>query len=125
MFLQVSVCPHGGGHITDGGVCPGGVLYTPKPTGRHPRDDHRSGRYASYWNAFLFGHVIYDRLKDTLMSCDLPADLHLSDAAASRVASWVITPVCCGTGSLLQRSPTDKTHIQKQGVFSWIRKITR
>ena len=45
-FLQVSC------------LSTGGEVYTPlgryPPLGRHPPDGHWSGRYASYWNAFLF-----------------------------------------------------------------------
>ena len=59
MFLHLSVILFTG----DGGVhtsyysdtpCPPGQT---APPGRHPpppRDGHCSGRYASYWNAFLF-----------------------------------------------------------------------
>ena len=46
MFSQAYVgkfCPQGGVH-------PSGQT----PTGRHPPDDHCSGRYVSCWNAFLF-----------------------------------------------------------------------
>ena len=31
------------------------------------RDDHLSGRYASYWNAFLFRHAIYLNKKFALL----------------------------------------------------------
>ena len=74
MFSQVSVCPGGGGGL---GLCPGGSLsggflsgrpswterHTPdreKPSGQRPPLDREppctvmGGRYASYWNAFLF-----------------------------------------------------------------------
>ena len=42
LFSQVSVCPRG--------VYTPGVDTPPQP---HPADGHCSGRYASYWNAFL------------------------------------------------------------------------
>ena len=39
-------------------------IHTPQqtpPPGRPPAaDGHCSGRYASYWNAFLFGQIIYN-----------------------------------------------------------------
>ena len=46
MFLQVSVCPQGRGNCTSPGRHP--------PWAETPRDGHCSGRYASYWNTFLF-----------------------------------------------------------------------
>ena len=48
MFLQVSVCPQGGG------VRPS--RQTPPRQTPPNADGHCSGRYASYWNAFLFVH---------------------------------------------------------------------
>ena len=84
MFLQVSVCPRGGGAWSDGvsaprgvpglgevsasGGCllwgvpdlgdvllPGGGWYPSMHWGRPPqRDGYCCGRYASYWNAFLY-----------------------------------------------------------------------
>ena len=66
MFSQVSACPRGGVHPP---------RQTPHPPGRHPSeqtppgadtprqtlpppsDGHCRGRYASYWNAFLFTHT--------------------------------------------------------------------
>ena len=70
VFLKECVCPRGGGCLVPGGglllgggVCsrgmsaPGGLLsqhalrQTPPPPGR---DGHCCGRYASYWNSFLF-----------------------------------------------------------------------
>ena len=69
MFLQACVCPHGGGGSASvhTGMPPGSrhpQEQTP-PGSRHPpgadtppprRDGHCCGRYASYWNAFLFCH---------------------------------------------------------------------
>ena len=56
MFLQVCVCPRGGG----GGLPQCMLGYQPPgpgtPESRHPppgRDVYCCGRYASYWNAFL------------------------------------------------------------------------
>ena len=82
MFSQVSVCPRGRGvhppgRQTPPGQTPAGKIHprqthplgrhTPwadtPPLGRHtsseqtpppPRDSYCSGRYTSYWNAFLF-----------------------------------------------------------------------
>ena len=42
MFSQVSVCPQGGG------------VHPPGQTPPDSSDGHYSGRYASYWNAFLY-----------------------------------------------------------------------
>ena len=76
--LQASVCPHGGvsaPNFFGGGVCSefwGGCLkfffnlFSPQKisSGMHtlppPPPPRRSmcGRYASYWNAFLFGYAI-------------------------------------------------------------------
>ena len=61
MFLQVCVCPRGGGCLPQ---CMLGC-HTPSGPGRPPRMENppreadssirsTSGRYASYWNAFLF-----------------------------------------------------------------------
>ena len=83
MFLQAFVCPRGlsapggvsalgvsapGGCLLLGGVCSGGVsalgvsagggggcLLCTEATGR---DGHCCGRYASYWNAFLFFFIL-------------------------------------------------------------------
>ena len=62
MFLQVSVCPQGGGGMRgcSGGACvvaPGGMRGCSRGGGvRGFFHEIRSmsGRYASYWNAFLF-----------------------------------------------------------------------
>ena len=44
---------HGRGHAWQGGVCSGGTCMAGGVRGR--KNDNCSGRYASYWNAFLFG----------------------------------------------------------------------
>ena len=44
MFSQLSVCPRGGGISVQGGLCQGDP----------PPRTVACGRYASYWNAFLF-----------------------------------------------------------------------
>ena len=65
MFLQVSVCP-GGGRVLPLGRHPPTSRQTPPrqtpPLGRHPspQNDHCSGQYASYWNAFLFKTFLED-----------------------------------------------------------------
>ena len=43
------ICSQGGGGWSSGGAWSGGVVET-------PRDGYCCGRYASYWNAFLFGN---------------------------------------------------------------------
>ena len=49
MFSQAFVCPYGVVYLwIRGGV------YTPS---RHPQDGLCSGRYVSYWNAFLFDKI--------------------------------------------------------------------
>ena len=55
LHLCVSHSVHGGGRAWRSGVCmAGGGL-------RGRRDGHCSGRYASYWNAFLlFSNVYWD-----------------------------------------------------------------
>ena len=83
MFSQVSVCPHGGGMCGGGacmcgrgscvteecawqGVCHKGHTwqgacmvggYAWQGGARDRRDGHCSGRYASYWNAFLLRNI--------------------------------------------------------------------
>ena len=67
MFSQVSVCPQGGGvhhpprqaDTPPAGRHPLGQTAPSRwttPSGRHPlvADGYCSGRYASYWNVFLF-----------------------------------------------------------------------
>ena len=60
MFSQVSVCPQRGVYTPLLGRYPTGQTAPPDrnpPMGRHPlpqADGHCSGRYAFYWNAFLF-----------------------------------------------------------------------
>ena len=61
MFLQVSVCPQGVGVSASmhGGIhtpSPGADIPPEQipPGADSPRDGHCCGRYASYWNAFLF-----------------------------------------------------------------------
>ena len=61
MFLQVSVIPFTGGAWSRGmpgprGCAPGGV------PGGDPPDGYCSGRYASYWNAFLFVFAMVARV---------------------------------------------------------------
>ena len=48
-------CPQGGGGCLP--PCTGWGVW-PTPLGRHPPDGTCSGRYASYWNAFLFNKQI-------------------------------------------------------------------
>ena len=79
MFLQVSVCSqrgdvHGGGHVwwgtcmvgghvwqgvcMAGGMCGNGACMSCTcPPSRHYEIRSMSGRYASYWNAFLFTRI--------------------------------------------------------------------
>ena len=71
MFSQVSVCPQGGldlcpggslsgGSLSRGGLCAGGVSGQGRSLSggslvmETPPRTVTSGRYASYWNAFLF-----------------------------------------------------------------------
>ena len=89
MFLQVCVCPQGGGCLPqDQADTPAGPGRHPPPgPGRHPPWDQTetppgpgrhpppreadssirstSGRYASYWNAFLLPVLIYSKSKRT------------------------------------------------------------
>ena len=59
MFSEASACSHGGG-----GGRGGGVGETPfsgdrlLPPVLASSGGHYSGRYASYWNAFLLSHII-------------------------------------------------------------------
>ena len=53
MFSQVFVWPWGGGFSVQGGLCPRGLSVRVVSVGETPRMAN-SGRYASYWNAFLF-----------------------------------------------------------------------
>ena len=73
IFLQASVILLTGGGAGPGGLCsrgggglvlrgvlgPGGFLGLGGGGAwwRPPRDGHCCGRYASYWNAFLFKHI--------------------------------------------------------------------
>ena len=75
MFLQASVCPQGG--VPDqvhpprdqvhppGPGAPPGTRCTPQGQVHPPRYGHCCGRYASYWNAFLY--ILYF----TIMICRL------------------------------------------------------
>ena len=54
MFLQVSVCPRVGGCTPPGPPGQTSPWAPPRQTPHPYRDGHCSGRYASYWNAFLF-----------------------------------------------------------------------
>ena len=55
IFSQASVILLTGGLPAPRGVsAPGGVYFGGVPGGDPPRDGHCCGRYASYWNAFLF-----------------------------------------------------------------------
>ena len=72
MFLQVSVCPRGGVHGR--GAC---VACTPPPS-RYYEIRSMSGRYASYWNAFLlkscwprYGDTVNERAVRILLECIL------------------------------------------------------
>ena len=68
IFALVCHSVHGGGAWSRGsapvgclvprGVCSGGVVLGPEgvPDGETPREGYCCGRYASYWNAFLFGN---------------------------------------------------------------------
>ena len=56
MFLHVSVCPQGGG--VPGQVPPRDQVHPLGPgTPLPPGDGYCCGRYASYWNAFLFDRL--------------------------------------------------------------------
>ena len=54
MFSQACVCPQGGCLLPGGRVSQHTLRQTPPPPGR---DGHCCGRYASYWNAFLFNNL--------------------------------------------------------------------
>ena len=62
MFLQASVCPQGGSGVS-ASVHAGIIPLSPtrsrhRPGADTPRYGHCCGRYASYWNAFLFQTVL-------------------------------------------------------------------
>ena len=62
MFSQVSVCPQGG-------VQPPSLWTdTPPPP---PSDGRCSGRYASYWSAFLFSKCLFHMQIKIQTTCDL------------------------------------------------------
>ena len=59
----------------------GGGVHTPlgrhplgrhTPPGRHPPGGHCSGRYASYWNAFLLGNVEENVIKHYIITKCMP-----------------------------------------------------
>ena len=50
---MAGVSVHGRGHVWQG-VCMAGGMHGRGVCMRGRRDGHCSGRYASYWNAFLF-----------------------------------------------------------------------
>ena len=62
MFLHLSVCPQGGSASVHAGIPPPGAdspgTRPPKektpPGADPPADGYGCGRYASYWNAFLY-----------------------------------------------------------------------
>ena len=70
MFSQMCVILSTGGR---GGWDPGGIYSTPR--------NHKSGRYVSYWNAFLFFYLF----------CLLPAAMKLGQGN-------IFTGVCLSTG---------------------------
>ena len=65
---------HGRGHVWQG-ACMEGVYMAEAGGGmRGMRYDHCSGRYASYWNAFLFSHLLTIYAYD--MDSQSMVDLH-------------------------------------------------
>ena len=59
-IYRVCVCVKGGGLSTGGrwSICTGGPLSGGVVPGWRPPGSHCSGRYASYWNAFLFRNFL-------------------------------------------------------------------
>ena len=118
MFSQVSVCPRGGGVCLWSWGC---LLH---PLGRHPLAQcmlgythpnpvhagirSTSGRYASHWNAFLFG-VDYS---STFMRCILQIDAHV-DTLVSEQAAFVLN-----RSNLAELYSAVQQHQPKQGPLS-------
>ena len=107
MFLQVSVCPQGGsgpggvwsqegvsgprGVWSWGGVCSRDSLSTGEGVGipayteatPPPRDSHCCGRYASYWNAFLF-EIVFKSLFCQVFSFSNPLQISINPENESK-----------------------------------------
>ena len=88
MFLHLSVCPQGGSASVHAGIPPpqyqtstlgaGTPLGPDTPQSRHPPWEQappsrqlRCGRYASYWNAFLYSMVFDFQKIRSIVYCEL------------------------------------------------------
>ena len=78
MFLQMSVCPLGGGMrgwgggVHGWGACVAGGMHAPPPSATYYGYGIRSmsGRYVSYWNAFLLERVKLEGIFNHLYFAD-------------------------------------------------------
>ena len=98
MFSQVFVCSQVGGKFCLPAM-PWG-RQTP-PIGRHPLDTSTSGRYASYWNVFLFLLNVFAQF-------------------AKSFFCFLIISDCCSENSFSARVKFENLHGMQKRCITWL-----